>query len=141
MYIQRSDISHIISNLNLVKLTNEGTNLQIADETVIEKLINYCNSFIDDSLRGKYNLPLNSIPEVLKDIAAGIFIFKIYERKVGTPMSDEIQKRYDNALSNLKNYTSGNFLQLPKEAQIGKVSYSTISYKEKKFTNEILNKF
>lgn len=140
MYIERSDISLIIDDKKLAEITNSNSSIKTPNETAITEVMAYANNFIDDSLRGKYELPLNNIPTVLKDIAMNIFLYKLYER-CKDKIEDATKIRYTRAIRTLKSYTTGNFLQLPVDVQKGKVSYSRVNSRDQKFSPEMLRKF
>lgn len=66
---------------------------------------------IDGYLASKYKLPLASVPECVKAWALDITRYRLWEERA----PDEVRRRYDSAMSMLRDVALGRF-QLPPDA-------------------------
>ncbi|MBX3045133.1 MAG: DUF1320 family protein [Ignavibacteriae bacterium] len=89
----------------LIELVNEGGGSNVPDEERLQRICDYVNNLIDDSLRGKYSLPLNPVPVTLKEIAFQIAKYKLYELR--NAVNDNIFKSYEMNMKLLKEYSEG----------------------------------
>jgi len=105
MYIQPENIIQNFEMTRLIELVNENGGSNVPDEEKLQRICDYVNNLIDDSLRGKYSLPLNPIPETLKEIAFQIAKYKLYELR--NAVNDSIYKSYEMNMKLLKEYSEG----------------------------------
>ena len=98
MYCAYSDIEKILGKDELINLTNdvsEEVNVQIA----------YASEVIDNSLRGRYTLPLSKTYQELNSICIEIVVFNLLARK--NLITDNTKYRYEAALKQLKSLKDG----------------------------------
>ena len=108
MYINREDINNIIDEKTLIQLTNDDAKATETFEPKIISVIEYVNNFIDDSLRGSYNLPLSSIPNTLIEAGKQIAKYKLFELR--DKNNERTEKSYNNAISIISQYRDGKIL-------------------------------
>ncbi|KWT77361.1 Mu-like prophage protein gp36 [Candidatus Magnetominusculus xianensis] len=58
-------------------------------------------------MRGRYAVPLSPTPGLIRGISVDITVFKLYERRFVTEIPESIQRRYDNAIRQLREIRSG----------------------------------
>jgi phage gp36-like protein len=104
-YIERTDINTLIIPQDLINLTNDDSYSDKPDESKISEILIYVNSLIDDSLRGRYSLPFDNVPPVIKGIAKQIARYKLYELRLG--VTDSMRADLSTNLSLLKEYSVG----------------------------------
>ena len=68
MYISIEDLQKQVSQDTLVQLTDDALSGNI-DTVVVDEAIIYSETLIDGYMRGRYVLPLNTIPAVVKILA------------------------------------------------------------------------
>jgi phage gp36-like protein len=88
----------------LVQLTDDQ-NLGVIDEAVILEIGAGVDELIDGKLRGVYELPLATVPGIIKAIATDLMIYELHSRRVGIPES--IEKKYTNQMKILDQIHSG----------------------------------
>lgn len=75
------------------------------DEDVVEKALEAADALIDAYLSSAYSLPLPSVPDVLRTLAIDIAVYKLPITRA--PRTDEMRKRYEDALAHLKMMAAG----------------------------------
>ena len=66
-YCTRADIGKAIPELTLTQLSNDDPTAELPDESVIEDGVRQAEELVDGYLRGRYDLPLDPVPSVLRD--------------------------------------------------------------------------
>ncbi len=107
-YCSTSDIQSIISNDDLVQLTND-TGGDFADTSKITEAIAYVDNIIDGYLRGRYDLPLVQVPDELRYIAADFVVYRLYSRRMYTEVPQSISEKYQNVIKILTQIQKGLF--------------------------------
>ncbi len=73
------------------------------DPDVIARALADTDATIDGYLKGRYQLPLASVPPLVTDLALQIAIYKLHRK---TP-DEKIRKDYDDALRTLRDIANG----------------------------------
>jgi phage gp36-like protein len=103
-YCTLDDIKNDISEAELIQLTDdEGTGT--IDETKVADAIADADSEIDTYLRGRYDLPLDPVPRILKKLSVGIALYYLFHRR--QIQNEAIKERYDNAVRLLARIAKG----------------------------------
>ena len=105
-YCTLSDIEGALPREDIVALTDDQ-NFDRLDETVVNKAITGADSEIDGYLRGRYELPLSSAPELIKDISIEITIYKLFKRRRKIDMPESILNDYKLAVKKLESISKG----------------------------------
>jgi phage gp36-like protein len=105
-YCTLDDIKKSIPEANIVQLTDD-TGTEVIDQTNVDKAISVADSIIDGYMRGRYSIPLSTVPELIKTIAIDIAIYKLYERRLKLEMPEAMMARYKNALKMLEQIQKG----------------------------------
>ena len=66
-YCTRADIGKAIPELTLIQLSNDDPTAELPNESVIEDGVRQAEELVDGYLRGRYDLPLDPVPSVLRD--------------------------------------------------------------------------
>jgi phage gp36-like protein len=105
-YCTFNDIKDQIPEANIIQLTDDE-GFGVVNQARVDKAISTADSIIDGYLRGRYSLPLSTVPELIKTIAIDIAIFKLYERRLELEMPEAMMARYKNALKMLEQIQKG----------------------------------
>ncbi len=106
-YCTQTDIQNKrIPEETLIQLTDD-VGVGVVDPGVVSEAIAEADDLIDGYLRGRYQLPLASVPKVLGGLSASIAAFKLYGRRpeFGTP--EHVVKAHDAALKTLDKIQKG----------------------------------
>ena len=86
-----------------VELTTFDATAEATDEDALQQALDLSSSQIDSHLRGQYQLPLATIPTLLKSLCLDIARYRLDRN---SPMED-VRKRYEDALRTLKALATG----------------------------------
>lgn len=107
-YCTIDDIKNVLSERELVNLTNDNPSQSTCiDKNRFEAVCLVTDSLINGYLRGRYELPLKSTPEFVKQIAQDICAYRLYSRRP-CEIPEHIIKNYEYAINNLKEIKKGN---------------------------------
>jgi phage gp36-like protein len=102
-YIDRDKMVAEFGESELIQLTDrDGSTGAIVDATLMQAMTN-AESEMDSYIGGRYPLPLPMVPEVLRSFACDIARYRLYDAKP----TDEVSKRYDRAVSWLRDLAKG----------------------------------
>ena len=107
-YCSISDIQAVIANDDLVQLTNDSGS-DTVDTNKINDAVSYVENVIDGYLRGRYDLPLASIPDELKYLAVDFVIYKLYSRRMYTEIPESVRRKYEEVIKTLEKIQKGSF--------------------------------
>lgn len=125
MYCTIDDLINRIGEKILINLTNDTTPATSVNKEIAEENIIIADDLINSSLRNKYNLPLKSVPNLVKQLSADITIYRLYCRRPQN-VPENYKKNYEIALQILKDLQSGvKVLDLP--ASLGNESKTSLS--------------
>ena len=103
-YASKEDIDELYGPALLVRIADEDRD-GVADAEKVEKGLQNADSIIDAYLSAKYDLPLSTVPSVLKTCAIDIAVYKIPLGRA--PRTDEMRVRYEDALKLLERISTG----------------------------------
>ena len=114
-YCTVDDIRDNLDEATLIELTddeNRGDAVELDDpEDVcisrIQQQIDKGAAEIDGYLRALYNLPLETVPDRLKDINIDLAIYNLYKRRMRSDMPDSITNDYKMRVKELENIQKG----------------------------------
>jgi phage gp36-like protein len=144
-YCTLTDIEAVIQEADLIQLTDDG-GLGVLDQAKVDAAIASAGDLIDGYLRGKYTLPIASVPETLKTIAVDISLYRLYERRLKLSMPESIQLSYKNAVALLAQIQQGKFslgvaaAATPGHGPAGEIS-SNKTDASRVFTPDVLDQF
>lgn len=142
-YCTIDDIKDHIPESNIIQLTDDE-GIGVVNQARVDKAITTADSIIDGHLRGRYSLPLSTVPELIKTIAIDITVYKLYERRFELAMPESMMARYKNALKILEQIQKG-LLKLgiePAETGPGQGYYKTNkSSSDREYGKERLDKY
>jgi phage gp36-like protein len=108
-YCTIAQITSEVPDADLVQITNDIAGGSTVDNTVITNAIDYVDNIIDGYLRGRYTLPLPTVPDELKYIAIDYVKYRLYSRRMYTEIPPVIEQRYKEITQLLKDIQSGKF--------------------------------
>ncbi len=138
-YAEISDIRKQIRESELIGLTDEG-DLGVVDATVADNAIEAASVEIDGYLGGRYTLPLDPVPDILKKLCADIAIYNLYSLADGPPENRET--RYKNAIAFLKAVNKGDISLGANDPEgTGPGDTAGVSSSEPVFSNDTLKNY
>lgn len=109
MYCTIEDIKTALPEERIVELTDDSDEPITIISSIVNGIIAYSDSIIDGFLRGKLNLPLSPVPELIKIYSVDICCYRLYSRRPDVEMPEGIKINYENALKFLEKIQKGTF--------------------------------
>lgn len=100
-YCTQQDLIDRFGEDELIQLTDRN-DVGVIDSAVVDAATNRAGNKVDRYCRDRYLLPLNPAVDVL-DIACDLSRFYLYEDHA----TEEVEKRYDTALADLRDIATG----------------------------------
>lgn len=80
-YLTLSDLEKVIPRATLIQLSNDDPEAAAPDGGVIGEIVGDAEEMVDAHLRGRYTLPLATVPPVLRQLAARLARHGLYARR------------------------------------------------------------
>ncbi len=107
-YCSVADLQLAIPRETLAQLTNDaapdfGAPPRDVNVPIAEEAINQAEQLVDAHLRGRYLLPLATVPSVVKDLTVNLARHWLYARRPeGSDLPDAVTRTYKSALTMLE---------------------------------------
>lgn len=140
MYITIADLRSHVPERDLRQLTDDEQ-MGSVNQDRVDEAIGYASELIDGYLRGRYTLPLSTVPELVKKLAVDLAVYRLFSRRVGL-MAEEVEARYRNAVKLLEQVQRGVLSMGIESASSGAGNYeSNKTSEDRVFPKETLDKF
>jgi len=101
-YCIAQDLIDRFGESELISLTDRN-GFDVIDNDVLSQAINDASAEMDGYLGGRYQLPLDIVPPVLKALCCNVARYKLYDQQA----SEQVDKRYDAAIKFLFSVSKG----------------------------------
>ncbi len=122
-YSTLADLKRVLPSERLETLTDDPELGQI-DEDVITEAIAQADSEIDTYLGGRYDVPLTTVPNIIRRCSGDIAIYILYKRLV-EEIPDARRGAYKDALRVLERINAGK-LSLPEVTAPGDIAFGVL---------------
>ncbi len=106
-YCTRADIGKAIPELTLTQLSNDDPTAELPDESVIEDGVRQAEELVDGYLRGRYDLPLDPVPSVLRDAVVYLSRHWLYQRRPEGAIPEAVKDSRKDTLKLLESIRDG----------------------------------
>lgn len=106
VYADIQDIQKYIDPAVLIQLTDDENTGQLNTIPIDEALL-YSQTLIDGYLRGRYTLPLASIPKIITYLTIDLAVYRLYSRRLITEIPEPISEKYKVAIKQLEQIQKG----------------------------------
>lgn len=106
-YCTRADIGKAIPELTLIQLSNDDPTAELPDESVIEDSVRQAEELVDGYLRGRYDLPLDPVPSVLRDAVVYLARHWLYQRRPEGALPEAVKDSRKDTLKLLESIRDG----------------------------------
>ena len=108
MYITREDIAAAVGKVELVQLSNDDGYGSEPDWEIVDRAIAYACELADGYLTGRYRLPLEPAPSILRPLCTDIARHWLHSRRINAAeFPKPLQLSYENALKVMANIRDG----------------------------------
>ena len=105
-YCAAADLAERLSNNELIQLTDDA-NTGVANQDLIARAISAAQDTIDGYLRGRYTVPLVSVPGIVKSIATDLAAYSLFKRRNQLQVNEAKELMYKKAMAQLKDIQAG----------------------------------
>jgi len=109
-YCTLADLIMQISESSLIDITYEITGedgeVPAVDEDVSDAAIADADAEIDAYLYGRYSVPIDPVPTIIRKISVDLTIYRLSGRR-GLPVPDDRKQRYEESIRLLKDIQKG----------------------------------
>jgi phage gp36-like protein len=142
MYCTLEDIKKAIPEKNIIELTDDD-NFGSIDEAKVQDAIDYAEQLIDGYLRGRYPVPLEPVPELIRRLAVDLAVFHLYSRRFELDMPQSMIDRRKEIIRLLEQIQAGKvLLGIETQNSPGQGYYkANKTTEDRTFSKDILNKF
>lgn len=113
-----------LSNAELVQLTNDAET-GVSNPDSVAAAITSASAEIDGYLRGRLALPLNPVPQVIKDIATALAAYNLFRRRLTVACPESVRADYKDAIAKLDKIQRGSMSITDADASRGPGIYKT----------------
>jgi phage gp36-like protein len=106
-YCTRADLGNAIPLITLTQLSNDDPAARQPDENVIANSVRQAEELIDGYLRGRYQLPLDPVPTVLRDAVLYLARHWLYQRRPEGALPDAVISARKDTLKLLESIRDG----------------------------------
>lgn len=107
-YCSLANLQLAIPLQTLIWLSNDDQSASAINTMVVEEAIRQAEELVDAHLRGRYNLPLDPAPSVVKDMTVNLARHWLYARRPeGSELPDAVTRTYKSALQTLEAMRDG----------------------------------
>lgn len=143
-YCAQADIEKRISQADIIALTDD-TGTKAVNTTNLGEAITRADNRINGALRGKFAVPLTTVPGMITEIAVDLVVYHLYTRRPSIEFPVVIKDRYNDALRQLSEIADGT-LQLLDSSDPALANWSgdivcNKSEDDQVFTSDLLDTF
>ncbi|MHC8342251.1 gp436 family protein [Pseudomonas sp. RT6P73] len=106
-YCTRADIGNAIPDMTLIQLSNDDPAAELPNERVIEDGVRQAEELVDGYLRGRYNLPLDPVPTLLRDAVVYLARHWLYQRRPEGALPDAVKDSRKDTIKLLESIRDG----------------------------------
>jgi phage gp36-like protein len=106
MYCALSDLRALLTEQDLVALTNDSSSATEVDEAVVEAAIEAADALIDGHLGVRFRLPVSPTPTLVRRLSARLARVELYQRRPGQ-LNEWLAKDLEAAMALLQQIACG----------------------------------
>ena len=101
-YVTRDAIGAFIPPATLLQLSNDDPAADAPDEAVIASVVAEMEDLVDGYMRGRYTLPFDPVPTVLRGAALSLIRYELYARRPEGAIPDAVTDARKHAIKLLE---------------------------------------
>ncbi|MEC5207393.1 phage gp36-like protein [Vogesella perlucida] len=147
-YCSLADLQLAIPLATLIQLSNDtvveyGQPEPTLNLAVVEEAVRQGEELVDAHLRGRYNLPLDPVPSVVKDATVNLARHWLYARRPeGSELPDAVTRTYKSALQILEAIRDGKLtIGVPTGAAAPEPGEMKVRARPRRFSSDLLDRY
>jgi phage gp36-like protein len=111
-YCTVTDLKNTLPESQLIQLTDDNDTGQIDTEKLAEA-IRKADDFIDGHIRGRYDLPLTTVPSMIRDISIRLSTWFLFRRSFSLTLPEPLTEDYKDCVEILMRVQKGQISPFP----------------------------
>ena len=107
-YCTLTDLKNTVPEEQLRQLSDDS-DVDSIDLEKVNECIRKADTTIDGYCRGRYSVPLTTVPEAIRNISIGLSVYYLFNRSLLLTLPDSIKEAYTEATRVLKDIQAGRF--------------------------------
>lgn len=141
-YCTRADLGNAIPLMTLTQLSNDDPAAQQPNESVIDNSVRQAEELVDGYLRGRYNLPLDPVPTVLRDAVVYLARHWLYQRRPEGALPDAVISGRKDTLKLLESIRDGVItLGMPTGQAVAEPGEIRVRARPQQFTAQVWERY
>jgi phage gp36-like protein len=102
-YCTLADLTLAIPSATLIQLSNDDAEATVINEAVVTEAIRQAEELVDGYLRGRYTLPLPTVPSIVQDMSVNLARHWLYARRPeGPELPEAVTRTYKTTIQMLE---------------------------------------
>lgn len=142
-YCSLTDLQLAIPTQTLIQLSDDDPAAIAINPAVVEEAVRQAEELVDAHLRGRYLLPLDPVPTVVKDMTVNLARHWLYARRPeGADLPDAVTRTYKSALQMLESIRDGRLtIGAPTGEATAEPGEVRARARPRQFGNELLDRY
>lgn len=142
-YCSLTDLQLAVPPQTLVWLSNDDTEATAVNAAVVEEAVRQAEELVDAHLRGRYNLPLQPVPSIVKDVSVNLARHWLYARRPeGNDLPDAVTRTYKAAMTLLESVRDGKLtLGTPTGEATPEPGEVKVRARPRRFSSDLLDRY
>jgi phage gp36-like protein len=105
-YCSATDLKNALPESQLIQLTDDNDTGAI-DSEKLNEAIRKADDFIDGHIRGRYDLPLTTVPPMIRDLSIRLATYFLFRRSFTLTLPDPVKDDYKDCMDILMKIQRG----------------------------------
>jgi len=147
-YCSLADLQLAMPLATLIQLSNDtvveyGQPEPTLNLTVVEEAVHQGEELVDAHLRGRYNLPLDPVPSMVKNMTVNLARHWLYARRPeGSELPDAVTRTYKSALQMLEAIRDGKLtIGMPTGEAAPEPGEMKVRARPRRFSSNLLDRY
>lgn len=142
-YCSLDDLALAIPPQTLIWLSSDDESATAMNPMVVEEAVRHAEERVDGYLRGRYLLPLDPVPSIVKDVVVDLARHWLYTRRPeGRELPEAVTRTYKTALQILETVRDGKItLGLPTGEAAPEPGEMKVRVRPRRFATDLLDRY
>ncbi|QWF64299.1 DUF1320 domain-containing protein (plasmid) [Ralstonia solanacearum] len=142
-YCSLADLQLAIPMQTLTWLSNDDESASAFNPAVVDEAVRQAEELVDAHLRGRYNLPLDPVPSVVKDMTVNLARHWLYARRPeGCELPDAVTRTYRSSIHMLEAIRDGKLtIGVPSGAAAPEPGEMKVRSRSRRFSSDMLDRY
>jgi phage gp36-like protein len=111
-YSTVADLKNTMPESQLIQLTDDN-DTGVIDTEKLNEAVRKADDFIDGHIRGRYDLPLTTVPSMIRDLSIRLAQYFLFRRSFSLTLPDPVKEDYKDCVEILMRVQKGQVSPFP----------------------------